>query len=77
MAVHQLARGFTISRPAVSQHLRILRDCELIREDRVGRERIYRVEPVPLQEVNQWVKRYARFWTAPRSALHEVLDSDL
>ena len=77
MAVHELARGFIISRPAVSQHLRILRDCELIKEDRVGRERLYRLDPVPLQGVNQWVSRYERFWTERLVTLRDVLDSDL
>src|ERR1035437_1885496 len=77
VAVHELARGFTISRPAVSQHLRILRDCELIKEDRAGRERLYRLDPVPLQGVNQWVSRYERFWTERLVTLRDVLDSDL
>jgi DNA-binding transcriptional ArsR family regulator len=77
VAVHELARGFAISRPAVSQHLRILRDCELIKEDRVGRERLYRLDPVPLQRVGQWVKRYEQFWTERLVALGHVLDSDL
>jgi len=76
VAVHELAKGFAISRPAISQHLRILRECDLITEDRVGRERLYRLDAAPLQGVNTWVTRYERFWTKRLDALRDVLDSD-
>src|SRR5258708_865273 len=50
-AVHELADGSAISRPAVSQHLAVLLGAELVTEHRVGRERRYRLDPSPLRKV--------------------------
>lgn len=72
--VRDLAAGFPISRPAVSQHLRILKQAELVREERFGRERRYRLNPVPLREVHTWTAHYERFWRDRLSALRDMLD---
>ena len=64
-SVGALAEGFPVSRPAISQHLRILRDAGLVREARDagdGRQRIYHVTPAPLREVAQWTLRYQALW---------------
>ena len=47
--VHALAAEFSQSRPAISKHLRVLRDAKLVYERKVGRERIYELDPRPLQ----------------------------
>jgi DNA-binding transcriptional ArsR family regulator len=47
VAVAELAAGFDMTRPAVSKHLRVLREARLVREDRDGRQRIYRLAPGP------------------------------
>ena len=64
-AVNELAEVFRISRPAVSQHLRVLREVGAVAERRVGRERRYRLRPAPLREVAAWIARYERLWTPP------------
>jgi DNA-binding transcriptional ArsR family regulator len=46
-----IAAAFTVSRPAVSRHLRVLRQAGLVREKLLGRERVYRLEPAPLAKV--------------------------
>lgn len=74
LPVHDLAAGFTISRPAVSQHLRVLKDASLVAEERVGKERRYRLNPAPLRDVDNWVGHYERFWRDRLLALHDVLD---
>lgn len=51
-----------MSRPAVSQHLRILLDAGLVTERRQGRERRYRLVPERLGPVRDWIARYERFW---------------
>src|SRR5262245_33977343 len=61
-AVNALAGDFDQSRPAISKHLRVLRDARLVREQRVGRERVYELDPVPLQRVAGWVEGYRSFW---------------
>jgi len=66
VAVAELAAGFAMSRPAVSKHLRVLRDARLVRKDKEGRERVYRLTPGPLRDVSQWVESYEGFWPATR-----------
>ena len=53
--VKRLAEPFAMTRPAVSQHLRVLREAGLVTERRVGRERRYRLRAAPLREVDEWV----------------------
>src|SRR5258708_26884915 len=57
-----LAADFRSSRPAVSKHLRVLRHARLVIDTRVGRERLYAVDPVPLQQVAGWLEGYRSFW---------------
>jgi DNA-binding transcriptional ArsR family regulator len=63
--VAELAAGFAMSRPAVSKHLRILRQARLVRERRGGdgRQRVYRLTPAPLRAVADWAHSYQTFWT--------------
>jgi DNA-binding transcriptional ArsR family regulator len=63
-AATTLSAAFRISQPAVSQHLRVLRDAGLVTERRAGRYRIYRLRPGPLKEVAAWIADYERFWAA-------------
>ena len=60
--VAEIASGFRMSRPAVSKHLRILREARLVREQRSGRQRVYRLEAAPLENVARWVELYRIFW---------------
>jgi DNA-binding transcriptional ArsR family regulator len=75
--VRELAASFSISRPAISQHLRVLKTAELVTEERVGREHRYRLNPAPLHEVLAWTVHYERFWQDRLVALREVLDGEL
>ncbi len=60
--VNAIAANFQMSRPAVSQHLRILFDAGLVTERRHGRERRYRLAPQRLGPVRDWIAHYERFW---------------
>ena len=73
--VHALAEPFAMTRPAISQHLRILRDAGLVSEHRVGRERRYQLRAAPLREVSDWVRQYDRFWQHRLSRLGAYLDA--
>ena len=61
-SVNALAGRFPMSRPAVSQHLRILLDAGLVTEQRHGRERRYRLVPARLGPERDWLAHYERFW---------------
>ncbi len=60
--VNAIAGHFEMSRPAVSQHLRVLLDTGLVTEQRHGRERRYRLAPERLSPVRDWIAHYERFW---------------
>ncbi|HEV7217023.1 MAG TPA: metalloregulator ArsR/SmtB family transcription factor [Chloroflexota bacterium] len=74
--VKALAESFQMTRPAVSQHLRVLRDAGLVTERRVGRERRYRLRAGPLREVRDWVRQYDKFWQERLAALGEHLEDE-
>jgi DNA-binding transcriptional ArsR family regulator len=69
-----LAADFEQSRPAISKHLSVLRRSRLVREERVGRERIYSLDPVPLQRVAGWLEGYRGFWQSSLTRLKRYLE---
>ena len=73
-AVADLAAGFDMTRPAVSKHLRVLRDARLVHEERDGRQRVYRLTPGPLRDVSQWIESYRNFWPANLASLKRHLE---
>lgn len=75
LAVHALARPFDMTRPAISQHLKILRDAGLVTEHKIGRERRYQLRAAPLREVSEWVGQYEKFWRERLGALGAYLDA--
>jgi DNA-binding transcriptional ArsR family regulator len=72
----ELAQGFEIGRPAVSEHLQVLRKARLVREEPRGRERYYHLDPRPLSEVGDWIEAFSRYWQQRLSTLEEVLDKE-
>ncbi len=76
LPVNELARAFAMSRPAISQHLRVLLQAGLVVERRVGRERHYQLHAAPLREVSEWVKQYEHFWQDKLQSLGEHLERE-
>lgn len=78
LAAGELARHFPgISRPAVSQHVAVLREAGLVSERQEGRYRIYRLEPEPLRQLWEgWLSKYQRFWDDRLAALKRLVESD-
>jgi DNA-binding transcriptional ArsR family regulator len=74
--VNDLAARFSMTRPSVSEHLRVLRDAGLVSERRSGRQRLYRLEPAPLRELSQWLSPYERFWREKLADLRDLLDEE-
>lgn len=71
--VSALVGRFEMTQPAISQHLRVLREAGLVRERRQGRQRLYRLHPEPLREAYDWLGHYERFWREKLAALGEHL----
>jgi len=62
LTVNEVADKFEISRPAVSKHLKILYECEIIKYNQVGRERICLIQPEKLIPAFLWIKQYNKLW---------------
>ncbi|MEU6863453.1 metalloregulator ArsR/SmtB family transcription factor [Streptomyces sp. NPDC046876] len=73
-AAGDLAKDFSLSRPAVSEHLAVLRKAGLVREEPRGRHRYYHLQAEPLAEVGAWLHPFERYWHGRMSALSDVLD---
>jgi len=73
-AAGQLAEPFGVSFAAVSQHLKVLKDADLVSERREGRQRIYQLQPKPLKEVVSWIDEFEVFFNARLDALADHLD---
>jgi DNA-binding transcriptional ArsR family regulator len=74
--VTELAREFAVSVPAISQHLRLLREVGLVRVQQDGRKRLYRLHAEALQPVDEWVALYRQFWEERFEALDKHLKED-
>lgn len=72
-SVSALVDRFEMTQPAISQHLRVLREAGLVREKKLGRQRLYRLDPEPLRDAYHWLAQYERFWREKLLALGEHL----
>lgn len=70
-SVGELATGLPVSRPAVSQHLRVLKDARLVRDTAVGTKRIYELDPAGLAEIRRY---FEQFWTTSLSAFRAAAE---
>lgn len=69
-----LAAEFELSRPAVSEHLQVLRRAALVDEEIRGRERYYALRAGPLAEVDEWLRGFEHYWSDRLSDLSDYLD---
>jgi len=65
---------FGISQPAVSQHLRVLRESGFTSVRPVGARRLYAVDPIPLRQVDEWLEQFRRSWEESYERLDELLE---
>jgi DNA-binding transcriptional ArsR family regulator len=72
--VTALLEPYSMSQPAVSKHLRILRDAGLVRMRKQGRERLYGIDAQRLRQVHDWVSHFERYWDERLDALGDYLD---
>ena len=72
-AAGEIASSFELHRPAVSEHLQVLRNAGLVVDESRGRHRYYRLNPGPLLEVRDWLHPFERYWRERLAALGETL----
>jgi DNA-binding transcriptional ArsR family regulator len=73
--VGELVGQLDLSQPAVSKHLRILRDAGLVEARVDAQRRVYRVRPEPLRAIDEWLEPYRRMWASSLDDLERHLDS--
>ncbi len=73
MNASALRDGMAISQPAISQHLAVLRQARLVREERQGRFVNYQVDPDGLALIHDWLAKYRAYWPARMDALKSLL----
>jgi len=73
-SVGEIERQLHISQPAVSKHLRVLREAGFVESTVDAQRRLYRLRPGPLQELDAWLTPFRRFWSAHVDALERHLD---
>ncbi|HWH03140.1 MAG TPA: metalloregulator ArsR/SmtB family transcription factor [Gemmatimonadales bacterium] len=72
--VGEIERRLRMSQPAVSKHLRVLRDAGLVECTVDAQRRVYRVKPEALREADTWLEQFRRFWSGHVDALERHLD---
>ena len=73
MTPNAIAEHFDTSRQAVSKHLRILTECELIKQEHKGREIYYQLEIEKMKEIDKWLEQYRKIWETRFEQLGLVL----
>jgi DNA-binding transcriptional ArsR family regulator len=73
MTPNALAEHFDTSRQAVSKHLRILTECELVTQEQKGREIFYSLEIEKMKEIDKWLEQYRKIWETRLNQLDELL----
>ncbi len=76
LPVKSLAAPFPRGRPAISEHLRVLRVAGLVREESRGRENYYHLDAAPLRTLREWLADYEVFWTSRLDNLHTLLNEE-
>jgi DNA-binding transcriptional ArsR family regulator len=72
--LNAIAENFDVSRPAISQHIKILTECGLIVIKKQGRERYCEAKLQKLSEVSMWIERYRKLWAERFDELDNILD---
>jgi DNA-binding transcriptional ArsR family regulator len=73
MTPNALAEHFDSTRQAVSKHLRILTECQLLKQEQVGREIYYQLNVTKMKEIDKWLEQFRKIWETRFNQLDKVL----
>jgi DNA-binding transcriptional ArsR family regulator len=73
MTPNAIAENFDTSRQAISKHLKILKECEIVRQEQQGREIYYSLEIDKMTEVDKWLEQFRKIWESRFSQLDDLL----
>src|SRR5258708_35820320 len=74
MNLNAIADNFDVSRPAISNHIKILNECGIISIEQIGRERFCRIQPDNLREVADWVEPFRQLWDQKLDSFEQYLN---
>lgn len=72
-----ISRHFNVSAPAISQHLKVLREAKLVTVETKAQQRIYTLNPQAINEMEQWLGHMRQIWTRRFDALDELLNEEM
>jgi len=75
MTPNAIAEHFDTSRQAISKHLRVLTECELVKQEHLGREIYYQLEIDKMKEVDRWLEQFRKIWETRFQQLDELLST--
>jgi DNA-binding transcriptional ArsR family regulator len=75
MTPNAIADNFNTTRQSVSKHLRILTECELVKQEHQGREIYYSLEIEKMKEIDKWIERFRKIWETRFNQLDKVLST--
>ncbi|MFK2825306.1 metalloregulator ArsR/SmtB family transcription factor [Bacillus sp. B190/17] len=76
LSISNITLHFPMSRTAIVKHLHILSEAKLVSGRKEGREKLYRLQPEPLEELKQWLSFYEQFWSNKLSMLRYVVEEE-
>lgn len=75
MTPNALAEHFHTSRQAVSKHIKILSECEVIKQEQIGREIYYKLDVDKMKAIDQWLEQFRKIWETKFNQLDELLST--
>ena len=69
-----ISNQFNISAPAISQHLKVLREANLVQMEKHAQQRLYKINPESMEEIQKWIKKLSELWDERFSMLDKILE---
>jgi DNA-binding transcriptional ArsR family regulator len=76
LSASQISDQFRVSPPAISQHLKVLREAQLVRMEKRAQQRIYHINPAAVRELEDWAQQMVRRWNTRFDALDQLLKAE-
>ena len=76
LSATDISNNFAVSAPAISQHLKVLREANFVRVEKRAQQRIYRINPEAMSEVEEWVQEMTKQWNARFNVLDRILEAE-
>lgn len=76
LSATQISQKFQMSPPAISQHLKVLREAKVVDMEKRAQQRIYSINPLSIDEISQWIEKLKKRWEEKFSRLDEILEEE-